>query len=67
MALIFIPVVGGLIGKRQPQSAKAKAALHAAEFGDPREMGGFTGRYVKLLQWAILRPATTLLLALALL
>lgn len=44
MALIFIPVVGGLIGKRQPQSAKAKAALHAAEFGDPREMGGFTGR-----------------------
>ena len=55
MALIFIPVVGGLIGKRQPQSAKAKAALHAAEFGDPREMGGFTGSYVKLLQRAILR------------
>ena len=55
MALIFIPVVGGLIGKRQPQPAKAKAALHAAEFGDPREMGGFTGSYVKLLQRAILR------------
>ncbi|MGB1034000.1 MAG: efflux RND transporter permease subunit, partial [Primorskyibacter sp.] len=67
MALIFIPVVGGLIGKRQPQSAGAKAALHAAEFGDPRDMGGFTGRYVRLLEWAILRPATTLLFAVALL
>jgi len=67
MALIFIPVVGGLIGKRQPQSAAAKAALHAAELGDPREMGGFTGAYVGVLHWAILRPATTLLLAVALL
>jgi len=67
MALIFIPVMGGLIGKRQPQSASAKAALHAAEIGDPREMGGFTGRYVRLLEWAVLRPGTTLLLAVALL
>lgn len=67
MALIFIPVVGGLIGKRQPQTADAKAALYAAEFGDPRTMRGFTGRYVRLLEWAILRPATTLLLAVALL
>ncbi len=67
MALIFIPVVGGLIGKRQPQTAKAKAQLHAAEFGDPRDMTGFTGGYVRLLQWAILRPGATLLLAVALL
>ncbi|MCX7558396.1 efflux RND transporter permease subunit [Sulfitobacter sp. F26204] len=67
MALIFIPVVGGLIGKRQPQPAKAKRALHAAEIGDPREMGGFTGAYVRLLAWAIVRPVTTLLLAVALL
>ncbi|WP_299031432.1 efflux RND transporter permease subunit [uncultured Sulfitobacter sp.] len=67
MALIFIPVVGGLIGKRQPQSAKAKAKMHAAEIGDPRNMGGITGAYVRLLEWAILRPAATVLLALALL
>ena len=40
MALIFIPVIGGVIGKRQPQSAQAKAALHAAEIGDPRQMKG---------------------------
>jgi multidrug efflux pump len=67
MALIFIPVMGGLIGKRQPQSAAAKAALHAAELGDPRDMGGITGRYVRLLEWAVLRPGTTLLFAIALL
>ena len=67
MALIFIPVVGGWIGKRQPQSARSKAALHNAEFGDPREIGGVTGAYVRLLERAILRPGATLLFAIALL
>ena len=66
MALIFIPVMGGVIGRRQPQSAHAKAALHAAEVGDPRDIGGFTGAYVRLLQWSILSPWTTVLLALSL-
>ncbi len=67
MALVFIPVMGGLIGKRQPQTAVAKRALNAAETGDPRQIGGLTGAYVKLLEWAILRPGATLLLALSLL
>ncbi|RPE70956.1 multidrug efflux pump [Pacificibacter maritimus] len=67
MALIFIPVVGGVIGKRQPQTAAQKAALHAAEIGDPRDMRGLTGGYVRLLEWSILRPGATVLLALALL
>lgn len=67
MALIVIPVVGGVIGKRQRQSANAKAALYAAELGDPRDIKGATGAYVRLLQRAILRPGTTLLLAIALL
>ena len=67
MALIFIPVLGGLIGKRQPQAAVAKRALHAADHGDPRRIGGLTGMYVRLLEWAILRPGATALLALALL
>ncbi|APX10576.1 efflux RND transporter permease subunit [Tateyamaria omphalii] len=67
MALIFIPVVGGVIGKRQPQSARGKAVLHAAELGDPRDIGGATGAYVRVLEWAILRPGTTLLCAVGLL
>lgn len=67
MALVFIPVLGGIIGKRPPQSAKSKAALHAAENGDPRDMRGFTGGYVRLLNWAIMRPGATVLFALAML
>ena len=63
MALIFIPVVGGLIGKKPPQSAAAKEALHAAEIGDPRSLRGFTGGYVRVLQFAILRPWATLIMA----
>ena len=67
MALIFIPVAGGLIGAKQPRSAAAKAALVAAERGDPRRIGGATGAYVRLLERAILRPVTTVLLSVALL
>lgn len=67
MALIFIPVMGGIIGKRQPQGEAAKRALHEAEHGDPRRIGGATGAYVRVLEWAILRPGATLVLALSLL
>ena len=67
MALVFIPVVGGVIGRRQPQSAADKRVLHAAEAGDPRTLPGVSGAYVRLLERAILRPWTTTLLAVALL
>ena len=67
MALVFIPVLGGLIGRRQPQRAAAKAALDAAERGDPREIRGTSGAYVRLLERALLRPAATGLAAVALL
>ena len=67
MALIFIPVVGGLIGRRQPRTAAAKAAMEASERGDPRDIGGLTGVYTKLLEVAVLRPAATLILTLGLL
>ncbi len=67
MALIFIPVVGGVIGRAQPQSAAAKAALYEAEHGDPRRIGGLTGGYIRLLGLAVGRPWTTVVLALSLL
>jgi multidrug efflux pump len=67
MALVFIPVLGGLIGRKQAQSAHGKQQLYHAEHGDPRQMRGFAGGYVKVLQWAILRPGRTLLIAIAVL
>lgn len=67
MALIFIPVMGGLIGRRQLRTAHEKFAMEASEHGDPREIGGLTGAYVRLLQFAILRPAATVILTVGLL
>ncbi|SOH93239.1 multidrug efflux pump [Monaibacterium marinum] len=64
MALIFIPVLGGMIGKAQPQTAKQRSQLAAAESGDPRHMTGSAGTYVRALEWAILRPGRTLIFAL---
>ncbi|MDO5640930.1 MAG: efflux RND transporter permease subunit [Paracoccus sp. (in: a-proteobacteria)] len=67
MALIFIPVVGGWIGRVRPQTARDKMALHASEYGDPRRVPGMTGLYVRLLEKAILRPGATVILAVAML
>ena len=63
MALIFIPVLGGLIGKRQPQTAAQQMQIAAAEYGDPRQMTGAGGLYVRALEWAILRPGRTVIFA----
>ena len=67
MALVFIPVLGGIIGKRTPQSAREARQLRAAESGDPRDMTGLAGLYVRVLEWAILRPGRTLIFAVVLL
>jgi multidrug efflux pump len=67
MALIFIPVVGGIIGRRQPRSAREKVAMEASEHGDPRSVGGITGAYLRLLEFAVLRPAATVILTVGLL
>jgi multidrug efflux pump len=67
MALVFVPVIGGLIGRARPQSPAAAAQLAAAETGDPRTMRGPAGAYVWLLEAAVRRPATVLLLVAALL
>lgn len=67
MALVFIPVLGGLFGRPGAQSEHQLAALRAAESGDLGSIGGSTGAYLRVLRWAVLRPALTLVLAFALL
>lgn len=67
MALIFIPVTGGIMGKRRPLSQVDKTTFYETEIGDPRKLRGGAGFYVRLLNWAILRPGATILFAIAML
>ncbi len=57
MALIFVPTLGSVFGKPGSVNSKSLAALAAAETGDVRDVGGFTGRYVKGLAFCLRHPA----------
>ena len=63
MALIFIPVLGGLIGGRGASRPGQVQRIMAAERGDFGEVDGFTARYIGLLRWLVQRPGQTLGLA----
>ncbi|RFC64101.1 AcrB/AcrD/AcrF family protein [Fulvimarina endophytica] len=67
MALIFIPVLGGVIGKAQPMAAKQRAELEAAETGDLSTIGGATGLYLRVLNAAVKGPFATLVIAISIL
>ena len=63
MALIFVPTIGGLIGKKAVISERALQALLAGEKGDLNSVDGFTGRYLSLLTGAVKRPGWVLMSA----
>lgn len=63
MALIFIPVIGGMVGKRNPDQ-QLLVSLMAAESGDLDSITGFTGGYIRLLKKLLKRPLLTLGVAL---
>jgi multidrug efflux pump len=65
MALVFIPVLGGLLARRQRQSAAHTQSLVAAETGDLADVRGFTGGYVRLLERALKHPGTVLAVVLS--
>jgi len=67
MALIFVPTLGALIGKRAPDSERRSEVLVAAEEGDLGLVGGGTGLYLNFLRLALHYPKTVLLIALAVL
>ena len=60
MALIFVPTVGALIGRRSALSQRALQTLEAGESGDLSAVGGLTGRYLTVLRWSVGRPKTIL-------
>lgn len=68
MALVFVPALGGLIGKSgAPVDPERMRALSAGEEGDLRQVKGITGRYLQLLNVALRHPGKILLASLALL
>jgi multidrug efflux pump len=48
VALIFLPVLGGIFGKAPPHDETHERAIEASETGDWREIPGITGWYARL-------------------
>ncbi len=67
MALIFVPTLGGLIGKPRILSTPAIMNMAYADKGNLNKLSGFTGRYTRFLFWAIQFPGSVLLFVLAVL
>lgn len=69
MALVFIPVLGGMLNPRvQPSHAntlaqRSNAAIKAAESGDLHSIGGWVGRYLRTLSILLRHPGKSLGLA----
>ena len=63
MALIFVPTLGAMFGRRAPDSAGNAASLAAAESGALDEVEGLAGAYLAPLRLALRHPGKVLLLA----
>jgi multidrug efflux pump len=63
MALVFVPTLGGVVGKRAPDSAHRTAALAAAETGNLDDIDGFSGVYVRMLRTVLAHPGKMILAA----
>ena len=48
VALIFLPVLGGVFGKAPPRDEEHEKAIEASETGDWREISGITGWYAHM-------------------
>lgn len=66
MALLFVPVLGGIFGKPQYVLPAHRDRLQAIERGDFSEESGFTAGYVKVLSVAVHHPFKILLAAIVL-
>ena len=61
MALIFLPTLGAKIGFRPKKTINENAAHLAAAEGNPSEIKGLTGHYVRLIQKLVYHPFLVLL------
>lgn len=60
MALIFVPTLGAWYGKVGAMSPVTRERLAAAETGDIHGVGGWTGRYINILERALHHPGKIL-------
>jgi len=68
MALIFVPTLGSLFGKAgAADDPEMKKMLIASETGDLKDIGGFTGGYISVLNRCLSRPGLILLAAVVML
>jgi multidrug efflux pump len=67
MALIFVPVLGGIIGRRRAGAKAELVAARAAEQGDLDELRGGARLYVGLLRPLLRHPGKVLVAALVML
>jgi multidrug efflux pump subunit AcrB len=63
MALVFIPVLGSLVGARDASRPEQVQRIIAAERGDFAQVDGFTARYIRLLRRLIAHPGQTVAVA----
>jgi multidrug efflux pump len=68
MALIFLPTLGSVIGKKPKpgETDSAVAQLSAADGGDPTQLPGFTGLYASFIGALVKRPLFVALAAVGL-
>ncbi len=67
MALVFVPTLGSLIGRRAPDSEHLTEMLVAAEDGNLQVISGWTGLYINFLRRIIRYPKSVILVAIAIL
>ncbi len=63
MALVFIPTLGGVIGRRAPDSDYQIESLSAAESGDLERITGPSRVYLRVVRVAVSHPLVVVLLA----
>ena len=61
VALVFMPVMGGIFGKAPAHDDEHERAIEASETGDWPEIPGITGWYAHLAEWLTQRPGTVIM------
>lgn len=59
-AMLFLPVLGSLVGKTEDQDSDVLKMLAGAETGDVRDLPGLTGTYVRMLDKLVHHPLLVL-------